>query len=173
MPDTGCTQTILSSETADLLKLKVNNNKPVNLFTANGGSVNVLGTAKVYIANKTVSTTSTVIIADGMSHPALISWHDMIRLKMLPSQFPAYTAALSSSSIQESIFKRFPRVFKDSLTEEPMKTDPVHIHLKENYVPYRVTAARQIPLHFRVKAEECVKELIRKKVIAPCHIPTE
>ena len=133
----------------------------------------MLGTAKVYITNKTVSTTSTAIIADGMSHPALINWHDMIRLKMLPSQFPAYTAALSSSSIQESIFKRFPQVFKDSLTEEPMKTDPVHIHLKENYTPYRVTAARQIPLCFREKAEECVKELIQKKVIAPCHIPTE
>ena len=54
-----------------------------------------------------------------------------------------------------------------------MKTDPVHIHLKDNYVPYRVTAARQIPLRFREKAEECVKELIRKNVIAPCHIPTE
>ena len=66
-----------------------------------------------------------MIIADGMSHPALISWHDIIRL---PSQFPAYTAALSSSSIQENIKKKFPQVFKDSLTEEPMKTDPVHIH---------------------------------------------
>ena len=107
LPDTGCTQTILSSETADLLRLKVNNNKPVNLFTANGGSVKVLGTARVHIANKTVSTISTVIIANGMSHPALISWHDMIRLKMLPSQFPAYTAALSSSSIQERILKSF------------------------------------------------------------------
>ena len=149
LPDTGCTQTIISSETADLLRLKISNNKPVNLFTANGGSVKVLGSSKVHIANKSVSTVSTVIVADGMSHPALISWHDMIRLKMLPSQFPAYTAALSSSSIQENIFKKFPQVFKDSLTEEPMKTDPVHIHLKENYVPYRVTAARQIPLRFR------------------------
>ena len=104
--------------------------------------------------------------------PALISWHDMIRLKMLPSQFPAYKAALSSSSIQENIFNKFPQVFKDSLTEEPMKTDPVHIHLKESYVPYRVTAAHQIPLRFREKAEECVQELIRKKVITPCHIRT-
>ena len=112
LPDTGCTQTILSSETADLLRLKVNNNKPVNLLTANGGSFNVLGTAKVYIANKTVLTTSTVIIADGMSHPALISWHNMIHLKMSPSQFPAYTAALSSSSIQENIFKRLPQVLR-------------------------------------------------------------
>ena len=67
---TGCTQTILSSETAELLKLKVNNNKPVNLYTASGGSVNVLGTAKVHIANKSAFTVSTVIVADGMSHPA-------------------------------------------------------------------------------------------------------
>ncbi len=85
MPDTGCTQTILSSETADLLMLNVNNNKSVNLYTANGGSVNVLGTAKVHIANKSANIVTTVIVANGMSHPALISWHDMIRLKMLPS----------------------------------------------------------------------------------------
>ena len=143
------------SETADLLKLKVNNNKLVNLYTANRGSVNMLGTAKVHIANKSAYTVSTVIVADGMSHPALISWHDMIRLKMLHSQFPAFTAALSSSSIQSVIFEKFPNVFKDSLTEEPMRTEPVHIHLKPNYVPYRVTSARQIPLRFREKAEEC------------------
>ena len=163
----------MSSETADLLKLKVNNNKPVNLYTGNGGSVNVLGTAKVHIANKSVYTVSTVIVANGMSHPALISWHDMIRLKMLHSQFPAFTAALSSSLIQSAIFGKFPNVFKDSLTEEPMKTDPVHIHLKPNYVPYQVTSARQTPLRFREKADECVQELIKKKVIAPCHIRTE
>ena len=130
----------------------------MNLYTANGGSVNVLGTAKVHIANKSANiVVTTVIVANGMSHPALISWHDMIRLKMLPSQFPAFTAALSSSSIQSYIFEKFPNVFKDSLTEEPMRTDPVHIHLKENYVPYRVTSARQIPLRFREKADECVQ----------------
>ena len=88
----------------------------------------MLGTAKVHIANKSAYTVSTVIVANGMSHPALISWHDMIRLKMLHSQFPAFTATLSSSSVQSAIFKKFPTVFKDFLTEEPMKTDPVHIH---------------------------------------------
>ena len=91
----------------------------------------------------------------------------MIRLKMLHSQFPAFTAALSSSSIQSAIFEKFPNVFKDSLTEEPMRTDPVHIPLKPYYVPYRVTSARQIPLRFREKAEECVQELIKKKGYCP------
>ena len=145
----------------------------MNLYTANGGSVNVLGTAKVHIANKSANIVTTVIVANNMSHPALISWHDMIRLKMLPSQFPAFTAAVSSTSIQNYIFEKFSNVFKDSLTEEPMRTDPVHIHLKDNYVPYRVTSARQIPLRFREKADECVQELIKKSVIAPCHVPTE
>ena len=119
----------------------------------------MLGTAKVHIANKSDNIVTTVIVGNGMSHPALISWHDMIRLKMLHSQFPAFTAALSSSSIQSYIFEKFPNVFKDSLTEEPMRTDPVHIHLKQNYIPYRVTSARQIPLRFREKADECVQEL--------------
>ena len=122
--DTGCIQTILPSEKADLLHLKINNNKPVNLFTANGGPVKALGAAKVHIASKSTLTNSTVIVAVGMLNPALISWHDMIHLKIPPSQFPTFTAALSSSSIQDYVFNKFPEVFQNSPRVKPMKTDP-------------------------------------------------
>ena len=54
-----------------------------------------------------------------------------------------------------------------------MFTDPVHIHLKDGAIPFRVLAARQIPLRFREPAENCVQELVKKGVITPCHLPTE
>ena len=69
------------------MDLNVNKDPSVTLFTANGGNVNVLGTARVRISNKLHSTVSTGIIADGMSHPALISWNDLINLKMISSSF--------------------------------------------------------------------------------------
>ena len=54
-----------------------------------------------------------------------------------------------------------------------MHTDPVHIHLKDDAIPFCVSLGRQIPLCFREPENACIQELIKKKVIAPCHIPTE
>ena len=54
-----------------------------------------------------------------------------------------------------------------------MLTEKVHLFLKPNAVPYRVSAARQIPLRFREPAEACIKELLAKNVITLCHTPTE
>ena len=49
----------------------------------------------------------------------------------------------------------------------------MHLFLKSNAIPYRVSAARQIPLKFKEPAEACINELLNKKVITPCHTPTE
>ena len=54
-----------------------------------------------------------------------------------------------------------------------MLTEKVHLFLKPNAVPYRVSAAKQIPLRFREPAEACIKELLAKNVITLCHTPTE
>ena len=54
-----------------------------------------------------------------------------------------------------------------------MHTDPVHIHLKDDAIPFCVSAARQIPLRFREPVDACIQELIKKKIIASYHIPTE
>ena len=143
------------------------------LFTANGGSVQIYGTARLRIQNQNNEIVSTVIVAENMSHPALISWHDLMSLKIISPQFPALVAQLDSTSLREETILKYPKVFQDRLTEVPMFTDPVHIHLKDGATPFRVSAARQIPLRFREPAEICVQELVKKGVITPCHLPTE
>ena len=92
LPDTGCTQTILAKTTADLLRLNVSDNSGVQLFTANGGSVSVCGMARVRIQNQNNEIVSTAIVAENMSHPALISWHDLMSLKIISPQFPEIAA---------------------------------------------------------------------------------
>ena len=72
LPDTGCTQTILAKATADLLRLNVSNDSGVQLFMANGGSVCVYGTARLRNQNQNNEIVCTVIVAENMSHPALI-----------------------------------------------------------------------------------------------------
>ena len=40
-------------------------------------------------------------------------------------------------------------------------------------IPFRISIARQIPLHWREKAEKIIKKLIDGKVITPQDDPTE
>ena len=51
--------------------------------------------------------------------------------------------------------------------------DDASIDEMSTATPFRVSAARQIPLQFREPAEACVKELLAKNVITSCHEPTE
>ena len=54
-----------------------------------------------------------------------------------------------------------------------MKTDPMHIYLKETGGrPLRISTARQIPKHFQAAAERCIRDLLDKGVIEKVDYPT-
>ena len=54
-----------------------------------------------------------------------------------------------------------------------MKTDPLHIYLKESDErPLRISTARQIPKHFQAAAERCIRDLLDKGVIEKVDYPT-
>ena len=173
LPDTGCSQTILSSSLASQLGLCVNKNNIVQLYTANGGNVNIEGTCEILIKNDDVQIKSTAIVAPHMSHSALISWHDMVSLKIISPSFPARVASLTAGDLKDYIFKEFPSVFNDQLNDSPMKTEPASIELKPGAIPFRVSVARQIPLRFTEPAEKAIQELLKKGVIVQCAEPTE
>ena len=80
LPDTGCSQTVVSADTADLLQLNVNTSASISLFNANGGKVPIKGTLHMLLHFKGQDVISTVIVAAGMAHSVLISWKDMIHL---------------------------------------------------------------------------------------------
>ena len=107
-----------------------------------------------------------------LAHPVLLLWHDLIRLNIINENFPQTVNSVASSS-HLGVLDKYPGVFKDTLDPEPMVTEKVHLFLKPNATPYRMSGARQIPLRFREPAEACIKELLNKKVITPCHEPTE
>ena len=46
--------------------------------------------------------------------------------------------------MREVILNKFPTVFRDTITEVPMNGKPVHIHVKPNAVPFRISVARQM-----------------------------
>ena len=153
---------------------------PVQLFTASGSEMRVLGQSDVVITTadpikQQQTCTSKFIIAESVSHQALISWHDLQKLKIIPHSFPIATAMSTHSmdSVKEKLFSAFEDVFRDSLLEEPMAGEPVHIKLKSGATPFRMSVARQIPLRFEKPASEVIQGLIKNNVIVPCTEPTD
>ena len=133
----------------------------------------VLGQTKLYLQHREKTTVTSAIVASGVSHPALISWHDLKYLGVIPSSFPnASCSAVSVSHLRDTVLREFPSVFRDTISENPMVGPPVHIHLKDNAIPFRVSVARQVPLRFQEKADVAIQQLLDAKIIAKCTNPT-
>ena len=166
LPDTGCTQSIISAELAKKIGAAIDKQAAIQLLTANGGSISVLGQARLYLQLKDKTTVTQAIVAHGVSHPALISWHDLRYLGVISSAFPsASCSAISPSKLRDEIFSSFPTVYRDEITETPMVGDPVKIHLKDNATPFRISVARQIPLRFQEQAEKAIQNLLDLSLI--------
>ena len=125
LPDTGCSQTIISSSIACQLRCKTEPNSAVHLFTADGNCMPVLGLPDLSITNNynnnLVEIKTHVIVTANLAHPALISWHDMVRLNIIHDSF-LVTALPTTSSFEDlrwSVISHNPNVFKDSITSTP------------------------------------------------------
>ena len=178
LPDTGCTQTIISADLANQLKVHVDTSAGVQLLTANGDSMDALWQAQLYMQLKDKTTTTFVSVASQVSHSALISWHDLKYLGVISSSFPHTQCSLvTNNQLREEMLLIFPllifpTVYRDSISVKPIAGNPVHIHLKENAVPYRVSVARHIPLRFQDQANKTIQQLLDSKIIAKCDTPS-
>jgi len=177
LPDTGCTQTIISADVGRQLRVNINNNRPIELYAANGTKMNVLGSAELIMNSGVSSAHTEVIVVEDVTLPVLVSWHDLQKVSIIPPSFPAATSfavsGLTAYSLRMSKLEQYPNVFSDQLGLEPMAGGPVAVHLKPNAIPYRVSVARQTPLRFQAPADEAILELLKKGVVAKCEEPTE
>ena len=136
----------------------MNQRAQIQLLAANGSEMTVLGQTPLYLQHKDKTTVTFAIVARGVSHQALISWHDLKYLGVISSNFPeAKCSAVTAVQGSEQTLATYPTVFRDAITETPMVGSPVHIHLKPNAVPFRISVARQIPLRFQAPAEQSIK----------------
>ena len=68
--------------------------------------------------------------------------------------------------IPKLLINKFPDVIRDSLNPVPMKTDLMHIYLKETYErPMCISTSWQIPKFFQPAAERCICDLLDKCII--------
>ena len=81
---------------------------------------------------------------------------------------------MESRDPKEVLLDEFADVLSDELSPEPMKTEaPMHISLKGEATPKKVTTARRVPLRYEEEADKTIKELIKKGVITPMNQTTD
>ena len=151
MPDTGASQTIVSAAVARDAKLLI---CPIRteLRNASGTVMDLMGEADAVLCNEKHPASSTVLVARDINHSALISWMDLQKLCVIPKSFPAVATAVGvyNERITKTI-AAYPQVFS-TLDNKPMCADRMKIYLKENAMPFRVSAPRPIPLRFQEPA---------------------
>jgi transposase InsO family protein len=148
-------------------------NVNIQLINASGENMCVLGESKVLLSNDKHCAETVAIVARDVSHNVLVSWHDLQQLGVIPPSFPACANISRLKCATDLIMDEFPSVFRDELSTQPMNVGEMKIHLSPNYVPYRVSTPRQVPLRFQETAEATVKDLIASKVITREMGPTE
>ena len=131
----------------------------------------VLGEAKINLRNDKYAIDTVAIVSEDVSYNVLVSWHDLQRLGVISSHFPA--CAVTSQANADKICREFPEVFRDDLPDKPMNVGRMRVHLKENSKPYSVSTPRQIPLRFQNEAEKTLESLIQSGVIDRVDKPTE
>ena len=129
MPLTGCSQTLVSADYVKQLQLIVNKNNNIQLFSANGGQMTVLGSSQIILKTKSTIIRTEALVTTNLAHPMLLSWHDLIRLNVISSNFPQTVNSVASSTHLE-ILDKYPSVFRDTLDSQPMLSEKVHLFLK-------------------------------------------
>ena len=85
---------------------------------------------------KTKSIKTEALVTTNLAHPVLLSWHDLIRLKVIDEHFPQ-TSNSVTTTICLQILDKYSTVFQDTLDNKLMLTEKVHLFLKPNAVPYQ------------------------------------
>ena len=126
------------------------------------------------LCNDKHSVLTVELVASDLNHNALIGWQDLQKIRVIPASFPAVAAvARCYSELKTKTLSAFPDVFSDTLESRPMSAQKMKIYLKDNCVPYRVSAPRHIPLRFQEPPNAEISKYIASGIIAPCDSPTE
>ena len=199
-PDSGCTKSIARSSVIKQCgaKLQYTSQK---LEAANGGDMQVLGKACIYIKVRGVCVKRlNVLVSDDIGNDEmLLSWKDLIKLRVLPENFPtpipegdydedenrercAKTKVVKpnvennndTNPQMEALHAEYEDVFNDRLLPgKRINVEPAVIELVEGAIPRSINHCRQYPLHHAEEAEALVAKLVKSKVLKKYDGPTQ
>ena len=141
----------------------------------------VVGHAELKFSLNDASAIVNAIVSTDLRDDVLVSWHDLIRLRLLPPNFPcqgparARVVSSNRDMLKDILLAKFPVVLSDELSHVPMSADkPMHVYLKtENIKPVRVSAPRKVPIRYQAEAEKTIKDLTNRGVIVAVTEPSQ
>lgn len=185
LPDTGATRTIISASACARAGIEPDPARRERISVADGNKIHCAG-AVVFMAickdaaGATAKAKINALVSNDLADDCLLSWRDLQRLHIIPSNFPAIAckAASTNGHTHQSIadlVKEYDDVFDLSQGITPMKGDPMTIEVDRggSYRPRKVTTARATPLHYKEAAEKEIELLVNSEVIEPVAHVTE
>ena len=178
-PDTGSAATLIAANLAqqhDIKPIQPSKTKYVNV---NRDPVPTTGTAPVSLSSSGRRIDTSAVITPVIQNEIIVGQEDLKSLGVISQQFPTPIFVVPEdrySAMRDKLIKEHPEVITDELPEESMDTGCVSmkIHLTPGEkTPFRISTAREVPLHWREKAEKIIKKLIDGKVIIQQEDPTE
>ena len=190
LPDTGTTKSIISQNIIDSHGIPVDTERVVPLYTCNNQKMKTLGTAALLVDTAHKMTPVEAIVTCDMTDEFLISWHDLINMKIIDEDFPKvqcrkcqsmlkstcnYTNVQDEQEAFHALLEEFQDVFN---TEDgklkPMIGPPMHIYLKKDVSikPLKVLTARRTPIHLEEEAAREIDSLVNQGILKKVDHPT-
>lgn len=197
-PDTGAEMTVVGVKEAKRTGANLDNLKPckTRLYAADGKQLTCIGILPVYLCLGDKKTKVELVVVAEVKG-CLLSWYHAIELGILPKCFPNQINVINketesneaaemppicsdkqpSAEVRKQHEKLLRTTFKsvfDVKTElKPMKGKPMKILLKEDAIPFALTAARSIPFAWKSQIKSQLEDMIKKKIIAEVTEPTD
>ena len=176
--NTGTTRTIISHDVVRKHWLKIFRANE-RLFVANGERMSCEGKVPLKIQFQGKMTAIMALVSSSMKDEMLISMEDLMSMQILPDSFPnVYSNMVQMTpgrlyGISDRLKCKYPDVFGDKLSHDPMSGKPMVIHLSPGAKPTHCLTARAIPLHWREPAEQSIKQLEESGILIRETEPTE
>ena len=174
--DTGTTRSIISKDVCVKHGLKIYKARE-RLFAANGERMACEGRTPLRLKYHGFTTPIMALVSSSMTNDMLISWKDLREMQVLPSSFPQALVRQivheDMAVLRSSLISKYPDVFNDKLSVQPMAGPPMEIHLTEGATPTRCHTARSVPLHWKEPAEQAVQQLVESGILIHETGPTD
>ena len=87
-PDTGCTRTIIKTTAANKRGIRFQSGDQTILLTASGQRMCVDGAGEILVEANGITTNINTLVSDAIQDEMLLSYTDLIALKIIPGGFP-------------------------------------------------------------------------------------
>ena len=171
LPDSGATCSLVAAKVAHEQSMLIRPSKD-KLYAADDSRLHCEGRTSFSINGVRID----ALVSSSISHDIVLSWSDLVRLGILPADFPSlpgpYAAkAVTTTDIIKEITADFKDILTDSLPDTPIIGPHMTIELIDDapIIPKKIYNARPVPLHWQKDAKAMIDQLIKDDIIEEVH----